>query len=108
MAVFLGDWSSIGDLQRDFATPDVGGYNVIVAGYFCENYEGSCYVLAESGGQLFECAGGHCSCYGLEGQWEPAPVTRDYLQQRLEKGFFSGDGTDEITNAIRKYLAESA
>lgn len=110
MSVFLGNWSSIEDLQRDFADPGVAGYDIIVAGYFYESYSGSCYVLAESGGQLFECEGSHCSCHGLESQWAPATVTREYLQQRLENGrfFYGGLGADETGDAVRKYLAESA
>lgn len=102
MSVFLGNWSEIADLQRDFEDPGVGGYDVVVAGYFGYSYEGSAYVLAESGGQLFECEGGHCSCFGLGGQWKPSPVTREYLQQRLEKGSFQDP---EITGAIRAFLS---
>jgi hypothetical protein len=30
-------------------------------------------------GELFEVSGSHCSCYGFEDQWKPAPTTVKYL-----------------------------
>lgn len=44
---------------------------VFHAEYSYEDYSGSALVIFEKDGKLFEVNGGHCSCYGLEGQWEP-------------------------------------
>lgn len=51
-------------------------YIILYADYEYENYSGDAYVLGfdkEMGekGTWFEVHGSHCSCYGLEGQWEP-------------------------------------
>lgn len=40
----------------------------------CGGYDGDAWVLFEKDGQLYEVHGGHCSCYGLEGQWVPEAV----------------------------------
>ena len=44
---------------------------VIVAAYSCESYEGSAYVVYRNGNKFYSVEGGHCSCYGLEDQWNP-------------------------------------
>ena len=103
---FFGDWSDIEDVARDFCDDSILDYNIIAAGYFYECYEGSAYVLAEKDGQLFEVEGGHCSCYGLEEQWEPGEVTVPYLRNRLDKGRFCY-GSEEITEAVRHFLIET-
>jgi hypothetical protein len=45
---------------------------ILYADYNQEGYEGDAYVLGynKSTKQFFEVHGSHCSCYGLEGQWE--------------------------------------
>lgn len=44
---------------------------VLWADYEAEGYEGSALVIYRQGNKVFEVSGSHCSCYGLEGQWEP-------------------------------------
>lgn len=48
-------------------------YIILYADYEYENYSGDAYVLGfdKEKGTWFEVHGSHCSCYGLEGQWEP-------------------------------------
>lgn len=65
--------------------------NVLLASYGNANYEGGAFVLFEKDGKLFEVNGGHCSCYGLEGQWEPEETTAEALQHRLDKGELGKD-----------------
>lgn len=49
--------------------------DILLATYEYEHYSGSAFVLFERDGKLFEVHGSHCSCYGLEGQWEPEETT---------------------------------
>jgi len=86
--VFLGDWSNTSDVINDFGVTEVevDGYNIIVAAYETGSYEGSAFVLLEKDGKYFEVNGGHCSCYGLEGQWELEEVPEVALKHRVEKG----------------------
>ena len=102
---FLGEWESIEDLINDFGGKSIGSYEIIVAGYFYGSWEGGAYVLAYKDGKLWEVEGGHCSCYGLETQWEPGEVSVKYLKNRLEKGKFSYfDDKDSIREQIRLFL----
>lgn len=62
--------------------------NVLFASYGTGNYEGDAFVLYEQGGELFEVNGGHCSCYGLEGQFDGEKVILEELKNRLINGTF--------------------
>lgn len=55
---------------------------LIASVYEVESYEGSAFVLFEKGGKLYEVNGSHCSCYGLEDQWEPTETTWKALAMR--------------------------
>lgn len=45
---------------------------LLYADYTYEDYSGDAYVLGydKEKNQFFEVHGSHCSCYGLEGQWD--------------------------------------
>ncbi len=76
---------------------------VIIAGYEYENYEGSAFVLYEKNGKLYEANGGHCSCYGLEGQWKPEETTWEALAMR--KCFLSWNDCP-FDEAVRMIVAQ--
>ena len=42
-----------------------------MAWYGCGDYNGCSWIIYEYKGKLYEVNGSHCSCYGLEGQWDP-------------------------------------
>jgi hypothetical protein len=67
------------------------GVTILLASYSYEDYQGDAFVLFERDGKLFEVNGNHCSCYGLEDQWEPEETTKDALMHRLEKGAMGAD-----------------
>ncbi len=62
--------------------------HILFASYGYENYVGQAWVLFEQDGKLYEVNGGHCSCHGLEGQWEPEDVLLEELEHRLLNGTF--------------------
>jgi len=90
----------------NFAAPDWGGragkaqleaefnvrlgsdITVLFAFYEYENYSGSAYVLFEQLGKLYEVAGSHCSCYGLDGQWEPTETTAEGARLTNNKSMY--------------------
>lgn len=94
-AVYLNDWADgqEAEMLSDFSITkdDIAGVSVIVASYTQEDYSGSAYVLFERDGKLFEVHGGHCSCYGLEDQWEPEDADRDSILHRIENGTWYAD-----------------
>ncbi len=69
--------------------------NILLAWYGNGGYDGSAFVLFERDGQLYEVNGGHCSCYGLEGQWDPELTSVEALTYRINEG---GLGHDTYTD----------
>ncbi len=45
------------------------------------DYSMCCHIIGQNeDGSLFYIYGSHCSCMGLEGQWEPEPTTKEALR----------------------------
>lgn len=75
----------------------VGAYNakdteediiILYASYTYEDYSGSSEVFFydKRDGKFYEVHGGHCSCYGLEDQWEPEEIgSMDFFIDYLVK-----------------------
>lgn len=74
--IFLGEFTSRDDVifAFDIAPSDLDACEPMVAWYIEEGYEGYALVVYLFNGKLYEVNGSHCSCYGLEGQWEPEEV----------------------------------
>lgn len=66
--------------------PKYQGLDVLFASYCQGNYSGDAFVLFRKDGKLYEVNGGHCSCYGLEGQWDPEETSIEALRKRLDDG----------------------
>ena len=101
--MFLNNWNSLEEMKADFWGNDSNKYNgelagvkVILASYGTPSYEGYAFVLFERDGKLFEVAGSHCSCYGLEGQWKPEEITVEALRHRLNNGTSATRNTMKI------------
>lgn len=116
--VFLNDWQNKTDVLTDFAgdpyiwdkekelkfREEKKDINILFASYHYMNYEGDAWVLFEKDGVLYEVNGGHCSCYGLEGQWEPDEVSLNELEHRLLNGTWGED--DWSDNNFKTELCE--
>lgn len=76
--VYSGDFSSKNDIseQFDIDVALLDKVQIIAANYTYECYSGDAIVLYfdPSDEQYYEVRGGHCSCYGLEGQFEPEVI----------------------------------
>ena len=60
--------------------------HIIFAAYSCAGYEGEAHVVFEgTDGKYYEVNGSHCSCHGLEDQWEPEETTLDYFLDLVER-----------------------
>jgi hypothetical protein len=73
MKIFYENFASAEDVFDNFTVSDEGrvGVEFVYADYDTPSYEGYAHVIFMKDGKLFEVNGSHCSCYGLEGQWEP-------------------------------------
>ena len=100
--MYLNDWQEskevgmCGDFQIEESA--LNGLNILLATYTYEDYNGDAFVLFEKDGKLFEVNGGHCSCYGLEGQWEPEETTSEALLTRTWYG--EGDSFKGMLNLV--------
>lgn len=77
--------------KMDEALKKYENVHVLFASYGQDNYSGDAWVLFEQNNKLYEVNGSHCSCYGLEGQWEPEEVNLLELENRLINGTFGED-----------------
>ncbi|USV41034.1 hypothetical protein [Xanthomonas phage BUDD] len=85
---FIG-FDGIEDLINQFniTGSEVDGAEIILAYYNYEDYSGEAFVLFRRfDGKYYEVNASHCSCYGLENQWEPEPTTLEAIVYRLEHG----------------------
>lgn len=115
MGIFLNNWDSLEAMKNDFwpgygdkpLANELDGANVLLASYGTPAYEGYGFVLFERDGELYEVNGSHCSCHGLEGQWEPEKTTTEALLHRIEHGSLgSGDYKEnEFANELKQVLA---
>lgn len=83
--MFYDGFSSREDMCSHFEIPDFEGV-VIYASYDVDGYEGSAQIMFINRGKIYTVSGGHCSCYGLEGQWQPEEMPIETLQSIAEKG----------------------
>ena len=111
--IFLHNWETKEDMITDFEgfyfakdiPPDcIAKYDhvdVILASYCVTGYEGGAFVLFRNNkdGQLYEIHGSHCSCYGLENQWEEDLASIESLRKRVNEGTL---GSNDYTNNIFK------
>jgi len=83
---FAGDGVSVEDMESNLRDA-----KILVAWYGYGDYDGSAFVLYSRGDLLYEVNGGHCSCYELEGQWDPELTSVEALRHRIENGNLGRD-----------------
>jgi len=86
MHVFFGLFEKVDDVVKEFSIThnDLNGCDVVFAYYSYEDYSGEALVVLRDpqDGTFYEVNGGHCSCYGLEGQWEMEETTLEVMMKR--------------------------
>jgi len=109
-SVFLNDWQDVTQEKIfdyfEVGSEEVAGVKILFASYTYEDYSGDAFVLFIKDGKLFEVNGAHCSCYGLEGQWQPEEIILEELQNRLTVGTFGTGWSEsgEFRNELREFL----
>lgn len=63
---------------------------ILLAVYDLDGYEGYANVFYFKDGKYYEVYGSHCSCYGLEDQWNPEEIVFKELENRILNGYFPG------------------
>lgn len=119
---YFDNWSSREGVLEDFAGYEyVDGKRVVnhipdfptdeeilFAVYSYGDYSGSAMVLFRAGDRLFEVSGGHCSCYGIEGDWSPGEVTWDALALRPLDTYAYDYYPSEAVDRLKALIAENA
>jgi hypothetical protein len=100
MSEYIQEFSNNEDILSNYkASPDaLDGCTVHLAWYGYGSYCGQSLVIFEKDGELFEVNGGHCSCNGLEGQWEPEETSWGALKMRKFSGEY--DGASEASEKL--------
>jgi hypothetical protein len=117
MSKYFGNFSSREDVAREFGqTTDRWGDNeavydtfpteeqILFAVYDTPDYDGYGFVLLKIDGVLYEVHGSHCSCYGLEDQWELEETTIEALRMR-PRDSYRDYSYGVKTEAMDAYLA---
>lgn len=95
------DWE---DIQHEFRMDEPKPDEVIYASYTYENYSGSAIVIYRRGEKFYVNQGGHCSCNGLEGQWDPTEYeSLELFRACVVKGYWYNK--EEILATIPDILA---
>lgn len=89
-------------------------YNIFLAyesvgSWGCDS--SSFFILqSKKSGGLFEVRGSHCSCDGFEGQFEPEPISIEYLTSENFYFCCGGYDTDEDANraAVKNFITQLA
>lgn len=99
VSVFFNIFSCAQDVFDAYAAPQEWRENVIFiyADYETPDYEGSSFAIFVKNDKLYEVNGSHCSCNGLEEQWQPEetsfaalmfrPNVPDQAKKNLKKAF---------------------
>jgi uncharacterized protein YfaT (DUF1175 family) len=87
--MFHGKFENQADLLCCFQIDesDLQDCEILFAAYDGD-YDCAAFVVYRHNHTLYEVNGAHCSCYGLEDQWEPEETTVEALRHRIDKGTF--------------------
>jgi hypothetical protein len=94
--MYSGVWESKSDVAQSFYVELPAHIEIVFAHYSGhsspdeDDYEMWARVLfadtSQNPVQLYEVYGSHCSCYGLEEQWQPSPVTIQDIVHDMRMG----------------------
>lgn len=102
--MYLENFTSVNDVFNQFnvSSDDQIGVEILIAVYNEGNYEGSAWVLFRKEGKLYEVSASHCSCHGLEDQFDAEETDGEALQHRLNKGTYFKWYSQEVRQEIEK------
>lgn len=104
----FNDWADVMsefDVKEQEPAPD----HVLLAWYGGGSYEGDAIVIYRRGPEYFINEGGHCSCYGLEGQWDPEKYdSKEHLIAALEKREWYDTDKKNNVDAVLTQLREKS
>lgn len=106
--IYLDNFDCREDVEREFEVKLDDECEILLAIYTYGDYDGDAMVIGRRGETLFMMEASHCSCYGLEGQWNEDETSLATLKYMLENGkiFHRFGVTQEVTNIIHRLGGE--
>lgn len=108
MSEYLTEFQNREDIIAQFGADEdaLEGATIHLAWYGYGSYCGSALVVYEKNGKLYEVNGSHCSCYGLEGQWEPEETSWEALTKRTIYDEYDGaqEAMTKLQALVTKHL----
>lgn len=101
--MFYGEFTNATDVFNSFQVEDHQGKVIIFAAYDCQDYEGYAKVVFVENGKLYMVSGSHCSCYGLEDQWDPEEMPIVALKKIALDGDYFQEGVDEFRDLLDRF-----
>lgn len=105
--VYSGDFESWSDVCHYFDVVVPQPDQVLYAVYDQPGYEGYADVIYRVGDRFYWASGSHCSCYGLEGQWDPVEYSQQELAEVLLRGshFWYADDPSVVRDEVLARLS---
>ena len=110
--MYFGQFSDKCGVARDFEMnpeqqAELESDTVLFANYGSWAYDGDAFVVFTRYGKLFEVNAYHCSCMGLERQWEPEQTTWEALAMReLGSDYYDQDAREFFAQLIAEHTKE--
>ena len=98
--IYEGNFGCREDVEKQYQVELDKDVRILYAGYWYKDYFGDSVVLFNYGRRLYEVRGGHCSCYGLERQWDPDEVTKEQMLHMFKEGTRYNHCKDSIMQAM--------
>ena len=106
---YINDWenSTKDEILDEFEFEgDRSKIEILFASYTYEWYIGEAFLIVKKENKLYEVNAGHCSCYGLENQFNLEETSIEQLEFYLEKGnkFKWYNGPDFIKEQLLDFI----
>lgn len=83
---YFGRFANLSEVREAFEPRQDDNFpsdeEVLFASYDGGSHEGYALVVWQRDGKLYEVNASHCSCYGLDGKWDPEETSLDALRIR--------------------------
>lgn len=83
--IYEGSFETEKDVLDAFNISSIDGH-ILYADYQEGGYEGNAEVVFLRDKKIYYVSSSHCSCYGLEGTWEPEELTEKMIKYLIANG----------------------
>ncbi len=111
--MYIGMFKTRDDVFREFrcSAGQISCSEILFAAYDEGDWCGSAFVLIRIDDELYEVNGDHCSCHGLEEQWEPEETSIKALKHRLKEGrlggYYEGSWKKDFAKVLKRLEKET-